>query len=314
LTKVENVPHRLELLARIKILAAMSIGFEEAVGHEQIGGLANMFAQQLYRELGLQNKDIVSIFNTLNEETVFRLDTYSMWKGLVRDEGNGGKAFYLIGRECPVRQILYQEGLPPGKILCNLMCTFLERVLCDKLGGKYKVALLLYGPNACLLRVTIVSGPSPGDFTLVSKEPSVEEYANKLLKMYDVMIKAITNAFYKLLGNNPAMGYRIGKAYGVVDGERTLAVVGVTVKLEDAIEYLNKYHRDLVEIELDKDMLSIRRSLIHDIIESIGLEHRAAVYRIVQGYIAGVLSALTGKNVDVRAVDEKARRLKLYVR
>jgi len=314
LVKVKNVPHRLELIARIKILAAMSIGFEEAVGREQIGGLANMFAQLLYNELDLQNKDLVAVFNTLNNETVFRLDTYSWWKGLVRDEGGRGKAFYLVGRECPVRQILYQEGLSPGRLLCNLMCAFLERVFSEKLNGKYRVSLLFYGPNACLLRVAIVSGLSPDNFTLTSREPSVEEYVIKLLKIYDAMIKAVTGALYKLLGNNPAMGYRIGKAYGVLDGEHTLAEIGVTVGLEEAIEYFNKYHHNLVEVELDKDMLSMRKSLIHNIIDDIGLEHRVAIYRIVQGYIAGILSVLTGKNIDIRAVDREARKFKLYVR
>jgi len=315
LIEAKTIPRRLELLARVKVLAAMTVGFEEAVGREQVGGLANLFAQLLYKELGLQNKDLVGVFDTLNRETVFRLDTYSTWKGLVRDEGDKGKAFYLIGRECPVRQILYQEDLPPGRVLCNFMCTFLEKVFSEKLGGKYKVSLALYGPNACLLRVAIVSGsPPPDNFVLTSKKPSIEEYANKLLEMYDVMIRAITDALYRLLGDNPAMGYRIGKAYGVIDGEHTLADIGVTVGLESAVEYLNKYHRDLVELELDKDMLNVKKSLIHDIVDAIGLKHSAAVYRIVQGYIAGVLSALTGRKIDVRAVDEKARKLKLYVR
>ena len=315
LAGVRNVPRTLELLARVKILAAMTIGFEEAVGYGQVGGLANMFAQLLYKELDLQNKDIVDVFNMLNKETVFRLDAYSAWKGLVRDEGGKGKAFYLVGRECPVRQILYQEGLPPGRLLCNFMCTFLEKIFSEKLGGKYKVSLALYGPNACLLRVAIASGsPPPENFISISEEPSVEEYANKLLEMYDVMIRAVTDALYKLLGNNPAMGYRIGKAYGIHDGEHTLAEIGITVGLESAVEYFNEYHHRLVELELDKDILNVRTSLIHNIVDNIGLEHSAAVYRVVQGYIAGVLSALTGKNIDARAIDEKARKLKLYVR
>jgi len=315
LIEAKVIPRRLELLARVKILAAMTVGFEEAVGREQVGGLANIFAQLFYRELGLQNKDIVSVFDMLNEETVFRLDTYSAWKGLVRDEGDRGKAFYLVGRECPVRQILYQEDLPPGRICCNLMCAFLEKILCEKLGGKYKVSLALYGPNACLLRVAIVSGPPPPDnFILTSKRPSVEEYADKLLKMYNIMIRAVTDALYKLLGDNPAMGYRIGKAYGVIDGEHALADVGATVGLESAVEYFNKYYHNFVELELEKDMLNVKKSLIHDIVDSIRLKHSVAIYRIMQGYVAGVLSALTGKKIDVRAVDEKARKLKLYVR
>jgi len=317
LVEVRTVPRRSELLARVKVLAAMTIGFEEAVGREQVSGLANIFAQLFYRELGLQNKDVVGVFNTLNKETVFRLDTYSAWKGLVRDEGSKGKAFYLVGRECPVRQILYQEDLPPGRVLCNLMCAFLEKVFSEKLGGRYKVSLAFYAPNACLLRVAIVSGPSPpNDLVVTSRKPGIEEYVNKLLRMYDIMIKAVTDALHKLLGDNPAMSYRIGKVYGVIDGEYILAEIGATVELESAVKYLNKYHHDLVELELelDKNMLNVKKSLIHDIVDSIGLKHGSAVYRVVQGYIAGILSALIGKKIDVKAVDEKARKLKLYVR
>ena len=315
LTEIREIPHRLELLARIKVLAAIVVGFEEAVGREQVGGLANIFSQSLYRELNLQNEDITSAFNKLNNETVFRLDTYSAWGSLVRDEGSKGKAFYLIGRECPVRQILYQEDLPAGRALCSLMCAFVERIFREKLGGKYRVSLARYGPNACLLRVAIVSGsPPPDNFVLVSEKPDLEEYVNKLLNMYNIMLRAVDDALYKLLGENPAMSYRIGRAYGTIEGEHTLAEIGATVGLEDAVEYLNKYQRDLIELELTGDTLNIRKSLIHDVVDDVGLKHGTAIYRVAQGYIAGILSVLTGKNVNVRAIDPKARTLKLYVR
>ena len=310
----ESDAARIGLLARIKALAAVAVGFEKAVGRMQVGGLANLFAGRLYKRLGLEGLGLQEAFEKLNNETVFRMDTYTGWGGLVRDE-SGEKAFYLIGRECPVRQILYQEELPAGCALCRLMMRFLERVFREKLGGMYRVCLRRYGPNACLLRVGIVRGQEPpASFSLESREPSLDEYIEKLRIMYDEMLHALSDALYMVLGGNAAMSYRMGKAYGAIDGRHILANFGSTMSLEEAISVVNESLRVLVRLVKEDDGLRLERSIFHDIVEGLGIRHPEAVYYAVQGYIAGILSTLTGRNIDLRLVDLASRRYKIYVR
>jgi len=286
-----------------KLIAMAAVGIEEAVGASATGGLANLAARELYNRYRPEAGDVAAALNWLNENTVFRLETYRVGESLVRDEGERGKAFYLIARECPVRQILYLEDLPYGRTLCRVMCAYLERLLADKLGGRYRVALERAGPNACLLRAAILRGPEPpGSLEVKSKPPSMEEYRARLLEMLSALLHATADALYMTLGGNVAMSYRAGKEYGRLVGAQIMAEGYEAETIEDAVKLMNTGLRGLLRARLEGgDTLVLEWSRFNEIIEKEGLKHPDFIKRLVQGFMAGILEVLMGRRLDLRS-------------
>ena len=286
-----------------KLIAMAAVGIEEAVGASATGGLANLAARELYNRYHPETSDVAEALNWLNENTVFRLETYRVGESLVRDEGERGKAFYLIARECPVRQILYLEDLPYGRTLCRVLCAYLERLFADKLGGRYRVALERAGPNACLLRAAILRGPEPpGDMEVKSRPPSLEEYRAKLLEALSAFLHATADALYMTLGGNVAMSYRAGKEYGRLVGAQIMAEGYDAETPEEAVELMNRGLRGLLRARLEaSDTLILEWSRFDEIIEREGLKHPDFIKRLVQGFMAGILETLLGKRLDLRS-------------
>ncbi len=308
-TRVDPRVEEAEVYARLIAMAA--VGVEEAIGMQVVGGLVNLVAREMLK-ICTPPKAMQDIIRWLNEETPFRIDTYNPPGGLIRKED--GEAFYLIARECPVRQILYFEDLPYGRALCRIMCTCLEKLIASALGGRYRVMLDRPGPNACLLRVKVLSGPAPpNDLVVVSRKPSREEYIEQLMKAYSAMIKGISRALYLTLGGNVAMSYRAGKQYGRRVGAHILAEGYEPENIEEAIDIMNVGLKNILKTRLDGDYLVIEWSRFDEIVEKEGLQHPEFIKRLVQGFVAGVLETLTGMKVDLRSTSEP-NKYKLMVR
>ncbi len=291
-----------------KLIAMAAVGIEEAVGVHATGGLANLAARELYNRYQPPPGDLLEAFKWINSSTVFRLRTYRVGGSLVRDEGSRGKAFYLIAHECPIRQVLYLEDLPYGRTLCRIMCAYLERLLADRLGGRYRVALERAGPNACLIRAAIVRGAAPPDGLEVSPEPpSMEEYRAKLREMLSALLHATSDALYLTLGGNAAMSYRAGKEYGRLVGAQILAEGYGPEGLGEAVSLLNHGLAGLVHVELSGDTLLIKWSRFDEIIEREKIRNPDFVRRLVQGFIAGALETLIGRKLDLRSTSEVNR-------
>ncbi len=304
--------------AAVKLMAMIVHGLEMAVGVQTSRVLGSVMGTALYeaRRSWFEGMGLREALERLNK-TSFRIDVYRFRGRLVHeDPETKKKAFYFVGRECPIRQILYHEDLPAGRALCRVMCSFLENLLREKLGGRYRVGLVRYGPNACFMRVEIVEGPAPPeDLEVYSEKPSLDEYLRLLLDDLRDLLLAFDRTVEKVLGGNPTMSYVAGKEYGGLDGDNLLTYLGAPVELREAIEVVNTVYRGVLELRLEGgDTLIVEKSLYHQLAEKYNLAKSIFVYRTVQGYIAGLLSRLTGKRVDLRALDEKATRMKIYVR
>ncbi|BES81605.1 hypothetical protein [Pyrodictium abyssi] len=294
-----------EIEAYSRLIAMAVVGVEEAVGSGVTGGFANLLAREIMAKYKPPEGDLRSALEWLGRNTVFRVDTYRVGGRLCRDEG-GEKAFYLIARECPVRQILYLEDLPAGRTLCRIMCSYLERLFAERLGGRYRVKLARTGPNACLLRGVVVSGnPPPDDLEVRTEPPSREEYVKLLHEMLSAILRGLSRALYLTLGSNPAMSYRAGKSYGRHLGAMILAEGYEASSLEEAVEILNEGLQGMVKTRLEGDKLFLEWSWFHDIVEKEGIEHPEFIHRLVQGFIAGILEMLLGRRIELRSTQEQ---------
>ncbi len=303
--------------AVIKLIAMTVHGLELAVGERSARVLGSIMGIHLYRVWAPRIKagSLRETLEKLNTRS-FRLDVYRMRGRLVHtDPQTGRKAFYCIGRECPIRQILYHEDLPAGRTLCRVMCSFMESLLADQLGGKYRVSLVRYGPNACFIRAEILSGPEPpSDLEVYSRKPSLDEYTQLLEDDLRDILLAFDETVERVLGGNPTMSYMAGKRYGLLDGDNLLTYLGATIPLGEAIETVNTAYRGILELKLDGDTLVLEKSLYHQLAEKYNLVHAVFIYRTVQGYIAGILERLTGRRVDLRALDERGTKLRVIAR
>jgi len=285
-----------------KLIAMAAVGIEEAAAYT--GGLANLAAREVYRRHYPEPKDLGEALRWVNENTAFRIRTYVVGDSFVRSE-DGEKAFYFIVYECPIRQILYLEDLPYGRTLCSIGCRYLERLLSEKLGGRYRVALERAGPNACLLRGVVKAPPEPPAGLRVEAKPvTLEEYRRLLRTALSTLLHAVSEALYTTLGGNVAMSYRAGKEYGRRMGAQILAEGYEATSLEEAVEIANAGLRGFIEIGLEGDTVRIRWSRFHEIIKQEGLRHPEFVERLVQGFLAGVLEVLVGKRLDLRSTGE----------
>ena len=308
-SRVDERIEKAEIYA--KLIAMAAVGLEEAIGVEVTGGLINLVAREMLK-ICMPPQGMENIIKWLNEQTPLRVDTYNPGGKLVRRED--GEAFYLIARECPVRQILYFEDLPYGRSLCRIICSCLEKLIASALGGRYRVALNRPGPNAWLLRVRVLSGPAPpSDLVVSSKKPGKEEYLEQLMKAYSAMIKAISKALYLTLGGNVAMSYRAGKQYGRRVGAHVLAEGYEPATLEEAVSLMNTMLKSIIKVNIESDYLVLEWSKFDEIISREGLEHPEFIQRLVQGFIAGVLETLIGMRIDLRSTSEP-NKYKLVVR
>ncbi len=306
-----------DIEAMVKLIAITVQGVELAVGLQAARVLGSLMGRYLYNEYRnmFEGKDFGAALEMVNTRS-FRVDLYPMHGKLVHiDPQVKQKAFYLIGRECPIRQILYHEDLPAGRTLCKVLCSFLEMLISDKLGGKYSVSLQRYGPNACFIRVVIREGAEPPESLRVySVKPSLEEYVEKLREDLTAIMRAFDAVVDKVLGGNPAMSYMAGKKYGALDGNLLLSYLGRLVTLEEAIEVINAAYAGILRVRREGDNLIVEESLFHQLPEKLNLGKAVFVYRSLQGYLAGVLETLTGQRVDLRALDSKATRFKIIAR
>lgn len=281
------------------------MGLEDAIGVRASGGFANLLAREIMNTYQPPGGSLQDAFEWLNRNTVFRLDTYRAGGRLVRDE-EGSKAFYLIARECPVRQILYLEDLPAGRSLCRIMCSYLERLLAGRLGGRYRVEPVRAGPNACLLRGVVLSGsPPPDDLEVRSSPPSRDEYLRLLHEMLSTMLHGLARALYMTLAGNPAMSYRAGKSYGRQVGAAILAEGYEASSLGEAVEIMNQGLHGMVRVRLEGERLVLEKSVFHKIVEREKIEHPEFIHRTVQGFIAGVLEILLGRRIELRSTGEE---------
>ena len=304
--------------ASIKLIAMTVAGLEKAVGVQTSRVLGNIMGLELYKmRSGLfKSLGLKEALEALNRSS-FRIDVYRMRGRLVHtDPQTGRKAFYFVGRECPIRQILYHEDLPAGRALCRITCSFLEALLKEKLGGRYRVGLVRYGPNACFMRAEILEGPEPPeDLEVYSVKPSLKEYIPLLVDDLRDILLAFDRTVERVLGGNPSMSYVAGKGYGTLDGENLLTYLGRPVPLDEALDVINKVYDPILRLRREGgDTLVVEKSLYHELAAKYNLEKSIFIYRTVQGYIAGLLSVLTGQRVDLRALDDKATRLKIYTR
>ncbi|WP_048191313.1 hypothetical protein [Pyrolobus fumarii] len=307
----------LDIEAMIKLMAITVRGLELAVGQRSAMALGTIMGSQLYKSMSpsIKGKNLKEALEAVNTRS-FRIDVYKMRGKVVHeDPQTGRKVFYYVGRECPIRQILYHEDIPAGGTLCRIMCSFVEQLLADVLGGKYSVKLLRYGPNACFLRVEIVNGPQPPDDVAVySKKPSLEEYVMLLREDLRSILVAFDATVDRVLGGNPTMSYMAGKRYGLLDGDNLLSTIGRTISVDEAITVLNVAYKGLLELSKEGDVISLERSVFHDLVEKLQLGRAVFIYRTLQGYLAGLLERLTGHRVDLRGLDEKATQLKILMR
>ena len=285
-----------------KLIAMAAVGIEEAAAYT--GGLANLAARSLLRRFHPPDGGLEEALRWINRNTAFRVRTYVVGDSFVRDE-DGEKAFYLIAYECPIRQILYLEDLPYGRTLCRIGCSYLERLLAEKLGGRYRVALDRAGPNACLLRGTVKAPPEPPGGLRVEAEPAtMEEYRRLLREALSALLHGVSEALYTTLGGNVAMSYRAGKSYGRRMGDQILAEGYEASSLEEAVEVANTGLQGFIRIRLEDGRLRIEWSRFHEVIEREGLRHPEFVERLVQGFLAGVLEELLGERLDLRSTGE----------
>ncbi len=203
-----------DIEAMVKLIAIVVQGVELAVGVQAARVLGSLMGRFLYNEHRslFEGKGFREALEAVNTRS-FRIDLYPMHGKIVHiDPEVKQKAFYLVGRECPIRQIIYHEDLPAGRTLCRVMCSFLEMLLGEKLGGKYSVSIQRYGPNACFIRVLIREGSGPSeDIRVYSVKPSLEEYVEKLREDLTAIMRAFDAVVDKVLGGNPAMSYTAGK-------------------------------------------------------------------------------------------------------
>ena len=288
-----------------KLIAMAVVGVEEAVGERVTGGFANLIARELLRHYQPPPGDVKTALEWLGGNTVFRLETYRVKGHLLRQE-NGSTAFYLLARECPVRQILYLEDLPAGKTLCRIMCSYLERLLAERLGGRYRIEMARIGPNACLIRGLVLQGsPPPDDLEVYTEPPSREEYIKLLREMFSAMLHGVSRALYLTLGSNPAMSYRAGKSYGRRVGALIMAEGYEAGSLEEAVELMNTGLKGMLSARLEGDKLVLEWNMFDDIVRKEGLEHPEFIDFLLRGFIAGVLEVLLGRRVDLRSTDGK---------
>ena len=293
-----------EVEAYSRFIAMAVVGVEEAAGRNITGGFASLLAREIMAKYKPPEGSIKDELEWLGRNTVFRVNTYRVQGKLCREEDEG-KAFYLIAYECPIRQILYLEDLPAGGTLCRIMCSYLERLFAERLGGRYRVRLVRSGPNACLLRGVVISGnPPPDDMDIYTEPPSREEYVEQLRNMLSAILHGLSSALYLTLGSNPAISYRAGKSYGRRLGAMILAEGYEAQNLEEAVEILNEGLRGMVKTRLEGDKLVLEWSWFHDIAEREGLQHPEFIHRIVQGFIAGVLEMLVGRRIELRSTQE----------
>lgn len=301
-TGVESQRETEEEEVYAKLIAMAAVGIEEAAAYT--GGLANLAARALLTRYNPPMEGFEEPLRWVNRNTAFQLRSYTVGESYVRTE-DGKKRFYLIAYECPVRQILYLEDLPYGRTLCRIACSYLERLLAEKLGGRYRVELDRAGPNACLLRGTVLRPPEPPSKVSVEPETlSMEEYRRRLREALSTLLHAVSEALYTTLGGNVAMSYRAGKEYGRRMGAQILAEGYEASSLEEAVEVANAGLRGFIRISLTGDTVRIEWSRFHEIIRKEGLRHPEFVERLVQGFLAGVLETLLGEKLDLRSTSE----------
>ncbi len=287
-----------------KLLAMTVVGLEEAVG-PSAAGVVNLVSKKLYELMRPDTSSPRSFLEWVNRSCALKLNTYRVRGRLVREE-QGGRAFYLIAYECPIRQVLYLEDLPGGRSLCRIVCGFLGLGLSESLGSRVRVEPSRIGPNACLIRAGLGDGAEAMEkVDVVSEKPSMEEYREKLLETYRRLLGAVGWALYRVLGANPAMSYRAGKNYGRMNGALLLAEGFEAESLEEAVELFNRGLGGMVRVELRDGLLAIVESQFDRIIEEAGVEHPEFIDRILQGFVAGVLEVLTGRSLDLRSTSEK---------
>jgi predicted hydrocarbon binding protein len=293
------------LTAYAKLIAMTVQGIEEAIGEQYVGAFITLLSKKLINFLNPPTSSIAKLLEWFNTNTALRLNTYRVKGRLVRKEEQG-LAFYLVAYECPIRQILYLEDLPGGKALCKIICRILSTLLSKASGGRVEVEPSRMGPNACLLRAGIEEKiiDKVEGIDVTSSPPSVDEYKKLVLNFYSILLKGIGWALYTVLGGNPAMSYRVGKSYGKLTGYSILAEGYEASSLEEAVDLLNTSLRDIINVELDRDTIIVKRNVFRDIVEKEGIEHPEFIDRIVQGFIAGILGALIGAEIDLRYLRE----------
>ncbi len=280
----------LEIRLLVKIAAIQFVGVEYAVGESAARTLANLVGQELYRKLVGTVSSFQELVERVEERTPLRFDVYESGKGLL----------YLVGRECPARQVYYSEGLEPCS-LCRVLQRMLEQGLSQAIGGgRVRLELRRYGPNACF-----VAAEGPEVLERVprysSPKPSLEEYAAKLRSFLRELVAAVDSVAQRVLGS-PAVFYMCGKRFGELDGMLLLSDYDEPLPLDNAVELLNK-STGLVRVEKAGDTYVAK--------QLYGAEYRS-LQRFVMGYAAGVLGILTGKRVEFRLAPDGTGRMMVY--
>jgi len=288
-----------KLQSIIKMIVAVVTGLEGLVGPKVSSLYAKALARHLYGELGLDGLDPGDALRLLNRSP-WRLDVYEENGSRLRGE-DGGWAAYLIARECPIRQALYQEDLPPGGLLCSAMGGVLSLVFSRAVEGA-RVELTRYGPNACLLRLGMGERWEPP--AAVSERPGVEEYAGLLWGFYTAFTKSMGRALEETLGNAPITGYRAARSYGFREGAALLAELGRSVGLEEAIDVINSRLGRFVRVGREDDLLLIEGSGICAAVAECCPQYRFLANGVVRGFLAGLLSALTGERLNLAVAEE----------
>ncbi len=159
-----------------------------------------------------------------------------------------------------------------------------------------KAELMRYGPNACLIKVTLQTEAPP--IERQAPEVNREEYMQTLSKFLAKCVRTLEDVMLMCIGS-PVLMYGAGKRYGTLDGMRTLADLDYRPDLDEAIDLLNK-SMGLVKVVRENGTYRVE-----------GKFNLRVAPRFVHGYAAGYLSVLTGKRIEVGKVDD-AYRVRVY--
>jgi predicted hydrocarbon binding protein len=184
--------------------------------------------------------------------------------------------------------VVERENLRPGWSLCLFARGILWYFLQKTVSPKAKVDIVKPGYKACLCKLS--NAKVEGELNMRSMD--YEEFVTKTEEFFVVLLKGLTSALYKILGE-PAKGYLVtaGKFAGYAHSS---ALPLVDEDWSAAMELLSNFL--LIwkgQVKLGDGVLVLEEEKYEFVVPKDDL-----ICHLFYGYVAGLLSGVTGKNIN----------------